>query len=84
LPRVIAARTRSTRISPPPPGSDPSPARASLSSTSRSGRFDTESGVVCEALRRMLEGDGDADAQTSADDEDDGSSRRRKPPRASS
>ena len=52
----------------------------------RSGRFDTESGVVCEALRRMLEGDGDgdADAQTSADDEDDGSSRRRKPPRASS
>jgi Arc/MetJ-type ribon-helix-helix transcriptional regulator len=50
----------------------------------RSGRFDTESGVVCEALRRMLEGDGDADTQTSADDEDDGSSRRRKPPRASS
>jgi Arc/MetJ-type ribon-helix-helix transcriptional regulator len=50
----------------------------------RSGRFDTESGVVCEALRRMLEGDCDADAQTSADDEDDGSSRRRKPPRASS
>jgi len=50
----------------------------------RSGRFDTESGVVCEALRRMLEGDGDADTQTSTDDEDDGSSRRRKPPRASS
>jgi Arc/MetJ-type ribon-helix-helix transcriptional regulator len=50
----------------------------------RSGRFDTESGVVCEALRRMLEGDGDADTQTSTDDEDDGSSRRRKPPRGSS
>ncbi len=50
----------------------------------RSGRFDTESGVVCEALRRMLEGDGDADAQTSTDDEDDGSSRRSKPPRGSS
>lgn len=50
----------------------------------RSGRFDTESGVVCEALRRMLEGDGDADTQTSTDDEDDGSSRRTKPPRASS
>jgi Arc/MetJ-type ribon-helix-helix transcriptional regulator len=50
----------------------------------RSGRFDTESGVVCEALRRMLEGDGDADTQTSTDDEDDGSSRRSKPPRGSS
>lgn len=50
----------------------------------RSGRFDTESGVVCEALRRMLEGDGDADTQTSTDDEDDGSSRRSKPPRRSS
>ncbi len=50
----------------------------------RSGRFDTESGVVCEALRRMLEGDGDADTQTSTDDEDDGSSRRTKPPRGSS
>lgn len=49
----------------------------------RSGRFDTESGVVCEALRRMLEGDGDADTQTSTDDEDDGSSRRTKPPRGS-
>lgn len=50
----------------------------------RSGRFDTESGVVCEALRRMLEGDGDADTQTSTDDEDDGSSRRSKPPGGSS
>ena len=50
----------------------------------RSGRFDTESGVVCEALRRMLEGDGDSDTQTSTDDEDDGSSRRTKPPRGSS
>jgi len=50
----------------------------------RSGRFDTESGVVCEALRRMLEGDGDADTQTSTDDEDDGSSRRSKPPRGTS
>ncbi len=50
----------------------------------RSGRFDTESGVVCEAIRRMLEGDGDADTQTSTDDEDDGSSRRTKPPRGSS
>jgi len=50
----------------------------------RSGRFDTESGVVCEAIRRMLEGDGDADTQTSTDDEDDGSSRRSKPPRGSS
>lgn len=50
----------------------------------RSGRFDTESGVVCEALRRMLEGDGDADTQTSTDDEDDGSSLRGKPPRGSS
>lgn len=50
----------------------------------RSGRFDTESGVVCEALRRMLEGDGDADTQTSTDDEGDGSSRRSKPPRGSS
>ena len=50
----------------------------------RSGRFDTESGVVCEAIRRMLEGDGDADTQTSIDDEDDGSSRRSKPPRGSS
>lgn len=50
----------------------------------RSGRFDTESGVVCEALRRMLEGDGDADTQTSTDDEGDGSSRRSKPPRRSS
>ena len=50
----------------------------------RSGRFDTESGVVCEALRRMLEGDGDADTQTSTDDEDDGSSRRTKSPRGSS
>ncbi len=50
----------------------------------RSGRFDTESGVVCEALRRMLEGDGDADTQTSTDDEDDGSLRRSKPPRGSS
>jgi hypothetical protein len=50
----------------------------------RSGRFDTESGVVCEAIRRMLEGDGDADTQTSTDDEDDGSLRRSKPPRGSS
>lgn len=50
----------------------------------RSGRFDTESGVVCEALRRMLEGDGDADTQTSTDDEDDGSSRGSKPPRGTS
>lgn len=50
----------------------------------RSGRFDTESGVVCEAIRRMLEGDGDADTQTSTDDEDDGSSRRTKSPRGSS
>lgn len=50
----------------------------------RSGRFDTESGVVCEALRRMLEGDGDADTQTSTDDEGDGSSRRTKSPRGSS
>ena len=50
----------------------------------RSGRFDTESGVVCEAIRRMLEGDGDADTQTSIDDEDDGSLRRSKPPRGSS
>ena len=50
----------------------------------RSGRFATASGVVCEAIRRMLEGDGDADTQTSTDDEDDGSSRRTKPPRGSS
>lgn len=50
----------------------------------RSGRFDTESGVVCEAIRRMLEGDGDADTQTSTDDEGDGSSRRTKSPRGSS
>lgn len=50
----------------------------------RSGRFDTESGVVCEALRRMLEGGGDADSQTAGDDEGDDRSRRRKPPRGSS
>ena len=37
LPRVIALRTRSTRISPPPPGKLPSPAAFNRSSTVRRG-----------------------------------------------
>ena len=41
LPRVIALRTRSTRISPPPPGRLPSPASFSRSSTSGSGSLAT-------------------------------------------
>ena len=39
LPRVIALRTRSTRISPPPPGRLPSPASLSRSRTVRSGQL---------------------------------------------
>ena len=41
LPRVIALRTRSTRISPPPPGRLPRPAAFSRSSTVRSGSLET-------------------------------------------
>ena len=41
LPRVIALRTRSTRISAPPPGRLPSPAALSRSSTVRSGSLAT-------------------------------------------
>ena len=37
LPRVMASRTRSTRISPPPPGMLPRPAAFNRSKTVRSG-----------------------------------------------